>query len=348
MQGLFSLKKKRYSTQTSGTNFFLSKAHSKGSQVIRRGSKRSIQKKQMSLGDKQSILQRFRRQSGSGIGKFSSSSVMNRRFPSIESESRAVSKLNSTEKFKQMSGFSFCKANSGETNKFSNVGNAEPDEKRKSSAKSPGLFNSCLWKKQTSGVYRSGRRTQELRTLNSKLRSSSRLSNIARRRSNESNRLPQLSKDSARNPIRRGVSKENHRSSKESRQSKRVSDASKFGHPSLSMRLNSINQSDVQQMCRAVFSHAFRQVETIYNIFRSLQEVGSGSYAVAYLAEKKKTREKFVLKTFELRKFSKKSHLNRFMVFSFLQIYFRFFEIYLAQKNLFRYRISRIGSSEFF
>ena len=273
----------------------------------------------MSLGDKQSILQRFRRESGSGIGKFSSSSVMNRRFPSIESESSAVSKLNSTEKFRQMSGFSFCKANSGETNKFMTGNGAEGEERRKSGVnKAPGLFNSCLWKKQTSGVYRSGRRTQELRTLNSKLRSSSRQSNVTRRLSNDTNRLPQLSKEQNRNGIRRGVSKENHRVSKEPRKSQRMSDVGKFGTPSLSMRLNSINQGDVQQMCRAVFSHAFRQVDSIYTVFRNLQEVGSGSYAVAYLAEKKKTREKFVLKTFELRKFSKKSHLNRFMVRDFI------------------------------
>ena len=60
-------------------------------------------------------------------------------------------------------------------------------------------------------------------------------------------------------------------------------------------------------------------------MFRNLQEVGSGSYAVAYLAEKKKTREKFVLKTFELRKFTKKSHLNRFMV-----CIIRFLDAYVA------------------
>lgn len=314
MQGLFSLKKKRYSTETTGRNFFLSKANSKGSQHM--GSSRGEHRKQLSLGDKHSILQRFHHGSGSGTGKISSSSVMNRRFPSIDSESRAVSKLNSSEKFKQMSGFSFSKANSGETNRFSFANNIESEmEPPKVALQKPGLFNSCLWKKQSSGVQRSSRRTHELRTLNSKLRSESRQNNSSKRRSNDSNHLPQLSKEVKKSVVRRGESKENHRASKEHKLlGKGKLDKNRFKTPPLSMRLNSLNHGDVQQLCRAVFSHAFRQVDSIYSVFRNLQEVGSGSYAVAYLAEKKKTREKFVLKTFELRKFTKKSHLNRFMV----------------------------------
>ena len=70
----------------------------------------------------------------------------------------------------------------------------------------------------------------------------------------------------------------------------------------------------VDVYCKEVFRNAFREIDSIFYLFANLHEIGSGSYAVAYSAIEKKTGKKYVLKTFKLKDFVKKSYVHRFMV----------------------------------
>jgi hypothetical protein len=79
----------------------------------------------------------------------------------------------------------------------------------------------------------------------------------------------------------------------------------------------------VDVYCKEVFRHAFREIDSIFYLFANLHEIGSGSYAVAYSAIEKKTGKKYVLKTFKLKDFVKKSYVNRFMVRISLQFKFK-------------------------
>lgn len=75
-----------------------------------------------------------------------------------------------------------------------------------------------------------------------------------------------------------------------------------------------MDKVSMKEYCRSIFKHAFSEIDSIFYLFRNLHEVGSGSYAVAYSAVEKKSGKKFVLKTFRLKNFTKKSYVSRFMV----------------------------------
>ena len=64
----------------------------------------------------------------------------------------------------------------------------------------------------------------------------------------------------------------------------------------------------------SIFKSSFKEIDSIYNLFMNIKEIGSGSYAIAYLAQSKKSNFQYVLKSFKLKNFIKNNHVNRFMV----------------------------------
>lgn len=65
---------------------------------------------------------------------------------------------------------------------------------------------------------------------------------------------------------------------------------------------------------RQFLKNQFTEIISIHYKFKNLKEIGKGSYATAYKATCKLSNQDFVLKTFEISNFTKKSHLNRLMV----------------------------------
>lgn len=63
-----------------------------------------------------------------------------------------------------------------------------------------------------------------------------------------------------------------------------------------------------------IFRQKFEELHSIRDRFSELREIGRGSYAVAFSAVETSTGREFVLKSFALDSFSKKSYLGRFLV----------------------------------
>lgn len=73
------------------------------------------------------------------------------------------------------------------------------------------------------------------------------------------------------------------------------------------------------------FSLYFKKVERIGQNYKSLREIGRGSYAVVYLATDIRSLRELVLKSIFLKNFRKPVHVQRFMVIALTGIYSFFF-----------------------
>lgn len=215
------------------------------------------------------------------------------RLPSLEVESRVSSKIRSMDKqnlkynsftnqlFPLESNITVsglkrsCLPATHQTKLISDSNHRQMTEKEKSKDTQMNPFNSSLWRRQT-------KTTEKRWALKEKKR------NVKFRKNSLPKRnllnLPQIQKE---NLVK-----------KSSFQEKSINNERKT----------------IESQGRALFNQVFKEIDSIYLKFKKLTEIGSGSYAVAYLAQHKRTGEKLVLKTFKLADFVKNSHINRFMV----------------------------------
>lgn len=75
-----------------------------------------------------------------------------------------------------------------------------------------------------------------------------------------------------------------------------------------------VYQNNFQIESREFLKSQFSEIISIFSKFKNLKEVGRGSYAIAYQAICQQTHQSLILKTFKIKSFIKKTHLNRLMV----------------------------------
>lgn len=79
-------------------------------------------------------------------------------------------------------------------------------------------------------------------------------------------------------------------------------------------RINSQLLPPMRQICEKFFEPKMIQIKSIKDRFFKFQEIGKGSYAIAYSVFDKRTKNEFVLKSLNLNLFTKKSRIRKFIV----------------------------------
>ena len=118
--------------------------------------------------------------------------------------------------------------------------------------------------------------------------------------------------------ILKGMELFTRRSKKDAKEGFCSSNNSMSNHYSLSK--NSIlkevkqTQEGVQDYAKRLFRNTFKEVNRISSVYKKLEKIGKGSYAVAYSAQHKVSMEYCVLKTFKIKSLRTQKHVNRIMV----------------------------------
>jgi serine/threonine protein kinase len=71
------------------------------------------------------------------------------------------------------------------------------------------------------------------------------------------------------------------------------------------------------QKAKTIFNKKFQKIFSIENNFTILRKIGKGTYAEAFLALSKSSKNKIIIKSYNLKTFTKSYHVARFIVIYF-------------------------------